>query len=335
MAASVAKTLARIKGTVAEGAYYEAQQMYKTAFHRSKARNQLADALQILQEGAITQLAHGQVTCGVELGMLLIEAYTTAGTPADEASVGRLLAIVLAFPPLPAVGSGPGAATSAPSTSAPSSSSAGQGSSSPVVDECARFVASAVKWANKGGAIVSARGIHSAFAAYLWRNFGTEGFGRALLHFIRGDDADTFAQALHTCARQGPAEEVDLWLLRALLQVLTAANTHTRMGQLAHARALYDAFTAAQSTPLDTPTAHFAELLLLAVEHVPVSPHAHKMLQCAKQRYGDGVLRRDGQLAGQVERVEASYFGVRRRGAGGGPLGGLLGDLFKSLTEAH
>lgn len=59
------------------------------------------------------------------------------------------------------------------------------------------------------------------------------------------------------------------------------------------------------------------------------------MLQCAKQRYGDGVLRRDGQLAGQVERVEASYFGVRRRGAGGGPLGGLLGDLFKSLTEAH
>lgn len=78
-----------------------------------------------------------------------LQAYTTAGTPADEASVGRLLAIVLAFPPLPAVGSGPGAATSAPSTSAPSSSSAGQGSSSPVVDECARFVASAVKWANK------------------------------------------------------------------------------------------------------------------------------------------------------------------------------------------
>lgn len=36
---------------MAEGAYYEAQQMYKTAFHRSKARNQLADALQILQVG--------------------------------------------------------------------------------------------------------------------------------------------------------------------------------------------------------------------------------------------------------------------------------------------
>ncbi len=68
---------------------------------------------------------------------------------------------------------------------------------------------------------------------------------------------------------------------------------------------------------------------------MPLSPHAHKMLQCAKQRYGDSVLRRDAQLAAQLERVETTYFGVRRRGAGGGALGGLLGDLLKSLTEAH
>lgn len=35
-----------------------------------------------VQEGAITQLAHGQVTCGVELGMLLIEVGAGVGVGA-------------------------------------------------------------------------------------------------------------------------------------------------------------------------------------------------------------------------------------------------------------
>ncbi len=45
--------------------------------------------------------------------------------------------------------------------------------------------------------------------------------------------------------------------------MLTTANSHTRMGQLSHARALFDAFTARLPTPLSTPTCHFTELMLL------------------------------------------------------------------------
>ncbi|KAG2492437.1 hypothetical protein HYH03_009380 [Edaphochlamys debaryana] len=297
--------------------------MYKTAYHRAKARQNMEDALLILREGAVTQLAHGQITCGVELGMLLVETYTTASTPADEASVSRLLDIINAFPP-------PGQAAGAAGSAA---ASAAASSSSPVVDECARFVAACVKWAQKAGAVVSSRRLHSAFASYLWKRFGPESLGRALQHFVRGDDAEGFAQALHACAAAGPRAEVDLWLLRALLQVLSAATSHSRMAQLAHARSTYDAFLA-RSGPIDTPTARFTELTLLALEHLALSPRAHDMLVLAREKYGDGVLRRDGSLAPMLERVETLYFNVRRGGAGG-PLGGLFGDLFKSLAEAH
>ncbi|KXZ43711.1 hypothetical protein GPECTOR_82g245 [Gonium pectorale] len=329
MASSVVKTLARIKGTVESGAYYEAQQMYKTSFHRCKAKQQLDDAMQILQEGATTQLAHNQITCGVELGMLLLEAYASVDVRPDTASASRLLSIIRAFPPPPSPAAGASAGSQAPSTS--------KGSSSPVVDECARFVATAVKWAHKGGDSQSARRIHSAFASYLWKSFGAESFGRALPHFVRGCDADEFAEALHTCAAQGPASEVDLWLLRAMLQVLTAASSQRSDGLVAYAayaRAVFGAFTSRCGSALDTPTAHFTELVLLAVNAITSSPSAHQLLQLAKDRYGDAVLRRDQSFDPMLERLEAVYFNVRKGGAGG-PFGGLLGGLLKSLAQAH
>ncbi|EFJ40193.1 hypothetical protein VOLCADRAFT_121754 [Volvox carteri f. nagariensis] len=380
MPPSVEKTLARIRESVESGAYYEAQQMYKTSYHRSKARQQFADAVAILQEGAVTQLAHGQPTCGVELGMLLIEAYVAASTPADADTVSRVLAIIRAFPLT--------ARTSADANQgqATSSSSSSQAVASPVVDEYARLVAAAVKWANKyglmggdpaavglncehasllsstrftftcviglrkdlgcrlavalddafplqskNGAVVSARRIHSAFASYLWRSFGTDGIGRALPHFIRGEDAEEFAEALYSCARQGPSGEADLWLLRAVLQVLAAASGSSSTAQMSYARALYDAFIAKDS-PLDTPTGHFTELVLLAVEHTPISPRAHDMFALVRERYSDGVLRRDESLGALMERVEGLFFNMRR---GGSALGGLLGDLFRTLTEVQ
>jgi hypothetical protein len=43
------QALARIRATVEEGAYYEAQQQYKSTFHRHKSRKQVQESLQVLQ----------------------------------------------------------------------------------------------------------------------------------------------------------------------------------------------------------------------------------------------------------------------------------------------
>jgi hypothetical protein len=70
-----------------------------------------------------------------------------------------------------------------------------------------------------------------------------------------------------------------------------------------------------------------------AVEHVALSAKAHDMFVLARERYADGVLRRDETLSAMLDRVEAAYYNVRK-GGDGGPLGGLLGDLFKNLAQA-
>lgn len=49
--AGVQKTLGKIKGTVESGFFYEAQQMYKTVYHRYRARKQTEDSYHILQVG--------------------------------------------------------------------------------------------------------------------------------------------------------------------------------------------------------------------------------------------------------------------------------------------
>lgn len=42
------QTLERIKGTVESGSYYEAQQMYKSVYHRHKARRQIQESYAVL-----------------------------------------------------------------------------------------------------------------------------------------------------------------------------------------------------------------------------------------------------------------------------------------------
>jgi hypothetical protein len=43
--------LEKVARTVESGAFYEAQQMYKTIYHRQKARKQLEDSYQFLRVG--------------------------------------------------------------------------------------------------------------------------------------------------------------------------------------------------------------------------------------------------------------------------------------------
>lgn len=43
------QVLERIKSTVESGSFYEAQQMYKTAYYRFRAKKQLEDGYQILK----------------------------------------------------------------------------------------------------------------------------------------------------------------------------------------------------------------------------------------------------------------------------------------------
>ncbi|KAF5829933.1 hypothetical protein DUNSADRAFT_15289 [Dunaliella salina] len=179
---SLEKTMKRIRDLLSSQEYYEAQQAYKSTYYRQRARKQegaVQQAYTILKEGAVQQFSSGQVTCGVELGLLLIEAYSEDKVPSSgglEDAVGSICHIIGSLPPSAAgvstdaaskdraaadgdgeraassssTGDAQGAATGGAQAGEPGGDRAsGTSKSKAVVKEMSRLVAAAVKWAQK------------------------------------------------------------------------------------------------------------------------------------------------------------------------------------------
>ncbi|KAJ9522995.1 hypothetical protein QJQ45_023843, partial [Haematococcus lacustris] len=290
----------RIRGTVAAGAYYEAQQMYKAAYHRHRSRKQLADSYSILKDGAVQQLQAGQVTCGIELGLLLVEAFTLDALPATPEALQPLLDIIQALPPLPDSSTPRGSSASSAAAADPGTSASGTTASGGVapdagsaLKEYVRFITAAVKWANRSKTRPGAAVLHDAFASLLWRHCGEQQLARVALHFSRGEDARGYATGqaaaappappaappccwsslaspdyavLQGCMAAAPTQERDLFITRAVLQCLAAARQGTTARQLHHAHQLLLALDPAGDGPARLPLVNFLHMLIQALQ---------------------------------------------------------------------
>ena len=87
------------------------------------------------------QLQHSHVTCGVELGLMLVEAFTLDKAPKEDAQAA-LLAILSSLKP--ATSSSGTEAAAAASLSGPSCQR-----DDAALDEETRLVTASVKWAHK------------------------------------------------------------------------------------------------------------------------------------------------------------------------------------------
>jgi len=317
--AGVAKALQRVKVQVEAGAFYEAQQMYKTTYHRYHSRKQVEEAYQVLREGAVQQLRSGQITCGTELAGMLVDAYAEDKVPAAGAAVSSLCDIVRVMP------------SSSTASGATSSSSEADTVDEAAVDACSRFVTAAVKWAHRQGADTAVRQLHDLFAAHLMAAYGWRLLGRATMHYARGADADAFAAALAAAAATAPAGEQDLFVARAVLQTLACAHPSTLGRQLQHAGALLIACKrrtwAGGRTLPESPLVHFSTFLLTALLQ-----RSHKLLQLLRAKYAT-ALARDAALEVYLARVEELYFNVGGGAGGGGLLAGLLRGLLEGDEE--
>jgi hypothetical protein len=288
-AAGVQKSLDKIRAQVEAGAYYEAQQMYKTVYHRYRARKALADSYEVLVQGAVQQLASKQVTCGIELGQLLVEAYKTDKAQASPETLGALQQIVQALPLL-------GTPSSSSSSSGDAADTAAQ------IDPCSSFVMAAMKWAYKQGAADAVRSMHTTFGLWLWRNWGWQVLGRASLHLCRGSDPAAFAAVLQQSMTLAAPSEQDLFIARAVLQTLASGHPDTKQQQLAHAQALLAALQQNQQQPAAGDKAslliHFASFLLQAL-----ALGSQELVQLLGVKYAS-ALERDPALGAYLEKVQ-------------------------------
>lgn len=144
------------------------------------------------QAGAIQQLSKSQATCGVELGLLLVEALTQDQVEPEGEALQGVCDMLRALPP-PASRSDICARDSAAGQTA--GQTAGPSEDDTALEEYARLVAAAAKWAaGKGKCSPAACQIHDIFGAYLMQQHGLQQLGRATQHFARGSQPKEYAK---------------------------------------------------------------------------------------------------------------------------------------------
>ncbi|XP_024542180.1 Golgi to ER traffic protein 4 homolog isoform X1 [Selaginella moellendorffii] len=292
------KTLEKLEKNVRDGKFYEAQQMYKTIFARYMASKKHTEALDLLQSGASIQLRHGQVTCGVELGLLLVEGMTTIKLAYGPEALDRIKAVFKEFPRSPTLEA--------------------QYSTKTLIEGVSTFMKVAIRWSSEFGA--PSRGspeLHELLADFLARESPQPDLAKAFYHYVRGNNPSAFASAIISGMLE--PEEGDLLLARGVFLYLS-------MGNLRDANKLFDELhsqlkDSSQASVLASPLTHLAKFILLTLER-----DALPLFRMLRENYKSS-LDRDPSLNELLDVVAEKFYNVRQR------RNGLFGDLMKMLTD--
>ncbi|CAK9216595.1 unnamed protein product [Sphagnum troendelagicum] len=307
--------LEKLEKRVQDGNYYEAQQMYKTINSRYMAAKKYAESIDLLQSGAVMQLKHGQVTCGTELGVLLIDTYNTAKVPCDTISIDRIRAIFNEFP------RASNFSQEKVDIAADSKATEKTITAKTHVEGCMAFLKAALKWSiEAGGPHRGAPELHDMLADYVWTQSPVPEMYKASQYFVRGSHPETFAKAVVQWMHQCYPGEADLVVARAVLLYLS-------LGNLRDANLLWDAVKQSLSDSSkefpDTPLMHFIRFLLSTLER-----DALPLFRILRQKYKPSIDR-DPTFDEYMDEIGERFYGLQRRNGG---MQGMLSDFIKMFA---
>eukprot|EP00210_Caulerpa_lentillifera_P002958 g2825.t1 len=311
----VERMLQRIRDTIESGSYYEAQQMYKTAYARYKAKNLKNESLHILKQGAKLQLEKRQINCGTELGNLLIEDYELNAMEPNEESVASLRDLVALLP--------------RPATHTELNAGSAE------VEEGNRFLNRIIRWI-KRQQVNSPYFLefNSSAGDYLMSWEGGEALGRITIYFVRGKNWLNLAKGekrgvvlfciccfcglvLVSCLELSdvPNEE-DLFICRCVLQLFVYSSS-SAVDSVQSARELLNTYSTIRALP-QTPLIHFTQFLIEALE-VP----SEQLMEMLMQKYSP-VLNRDKHLDHLLKKIKHQFFPRQSDNLLANVLGGIL-----------
>ncbi|GMH39757.1 hypothetical protein BSKO_07655 [Bryopsis sp. KO-2023] len=293
------RVLKRIEDTLNSGSFYEAQQMYKTIYHRYSAKGMHAESRRVLEEGASLLFKKKQVTSAADLGILLVEAYDKEeGLVPGQAEFDQVDRVL---------------------QNLPSSSTVSSEADSAQTSECLRFINKAIKWAQKVGGVPAAKRFHLRAGAFLWMWHGWKRLAEVILHHTRAQDWAGVAKVLSVCGELCPTSEEEMLVTRGVLQVVAWSHKDQENEHISGAKSVMDTYMKLRDGgPLDSPLIHFSSFLLQALE-----VRSKDLVTLLSSRYAPS-LNRDPNLNVWVARVEGRFFGEPNGG-------GLMGNLLRML----
>lgn len=257
------------------GDFYGALQMYKTLYMRflkgdepSAAQQEKAAALAL--EAALKLVQHDQNTAAAEMANLMVAVFADFHHPVDDAHKQRIRQIDAAF-------------VQKPQFSA----------------DLAVVLKNAVKWSAAEGARMRGDPELQLLLARAYRTAGD--FTHALKHFLHAENPQELADTLFQWSEQGYPSESDLYLARAVLQLLSLEN-------LRDANKVHEAYVAkckSAGRPVDLPLFNFVRFLLLTLER-----DALPLFQMLQERYAP-ALARDNTLKSYLSVIGQKFYGLQ------------------------
>eukprot|EP00743_Colponemidia_sp_Colp-15_P005498 GILK01005912.1.p1 GENE.GILK01005912.1~~GILK01005912.1.p1 ORF type:complete len:291 (+),score=52.19 GILK01005912.1:68-940(+) len=284
MASRLSNVNEKLERRLQDGQFYEAQQIVKTLCFRYKAQKKWDEAIELLTTAAQKMLQHRQVNEGADLGQMLVDIYTETNVPETQESLGPLVSIFCAFP-----------------TDEPN----------PVKY---KFMKAALKWSSQVGSLpLGSPQLHKLTALSYWKDCD---YAAAQRHFLRAGQPSLFAEMLTQWAHTGNKDEEDLFIARAVLQLLA-------LKQINDARAVLSK-ALSNSTAFDSPLIHFCKFLIQVCEE-----RSSELFQILKDKY-EPSLNRDPSFAQYLTLIGKEVFGIQSQRGG---LSGMLNDLMGMFSQ--
>ncbi|GLE02066.1 hypothetical protein PINS_up010904 [Pythium insidiosum] len=273
-ASGVENVSRKLEAQLAKGDFYGALQMYKTLFMRFlKGEPDAASqqkAVDLALDAALNLLRHDQNTAATEMSTLLVSVYTDHHWKVDDASKQRLRQIEEAF-------------RGKPQFSA----------------DLAVVLKHAVKWSAAEGSRKRGDPELQLLLARAYHRAGD--FQHATKHFLHAEQPVEFASVLFEWSKTGYPSEADLFVARAVLQLLSLEN-------LRDANKVYEEYMALSQTAgrsTDLPLYNFLKFLLLTLER-----DALPLFQMLQERYA-ASLNRDASLKSYMSAIGQRFYGLQ------------------------
>ncbi|GBG89679.1 hypothetical protein CBR_g49532 [Chara braunii] len=300
------------------------------------AQQKFDQAIELTESGAKLQLRHGQVLCGAELALLLVETFLKAEVKFSPEALARIRDVFECFPreqeetaaewvildrDSPETQGEP----SNERTEAEKAEAERAAIAKSRVEGCSAFLKQALKWSKlSGGPNMGAPEIHDMLAEYVWTQSPSPSLSTVSRHFIWGSRPEAFASALIDVMKASHLHEADLVVTRGVLQYLAVGKLWDATQLLDEVRHRCCNNIQDDDAPWlpDSPLMHFNRFLLCALERKSLP-----LFSMLRKKYQKS-LSRDPSFEKYVDEVGTRFFNLRRPPM----IPGMFGDLLKAIS---
>ncbi|XP_052866227.1 Golgi to ER traffic protein 4 homolog [Anopheles cruzii] len=273
----VSRVLEKLDASFKTKNFYEAHQMYHTLYFRYTAQAKHDDLLDLLYDGAVKMLDHGQYSSGADLGLLMIDTLETVETTIVPAEnwMERISEIIKKI--------------------------------KPSILERDTVLEKAINWSGMVAKSPSGHSLMHKLIAQIMYN--EDNIPQARYHMSLSRDGFSCAFLLIELSQtQGYEGEVDLFVAQMVLQQLclkeTAAATETFATYIQfHPR------IACTDPPFPRPLLNFLFFLLQAIEH---HERKYTMFRVLCDLYRPS-LDRDPSYERYLHKIGITFFGARQQ----------------------